>query len=169
MNIVSPEEVRLSSKRLEHLCTIAQNYVDQGKLAGLITLVARHGKVAHLESYGLMDIEAKKPMRPDTIFRIYSMTKPIACFALMMLVEEGRIALNDPVTKFIPEFKSLKIFLGTTERGIELADVENKMTIRHLLTHTSGLTYDGDIRTPISIKTAKKLAKIFDVSPEKFI
>ena len=88
MNIVTPEEVGLSSIRLEHLRTVAQSYVDQGKLAGLITLVARRGRVAHLECYGMMDIEAEKPMQPDTIFRIYSMTKPIACIALMMLVEE---------------------------------------------------------------------------------
>ena len=101
MNTVTPEEVGLSSTRLEHLRTAAQGYVDQGKLAGLITLVARRGKVAHFECYGMMDIEANKPMQPDTIFRIYSMTKPITCFALMMLIEEGRVLLYDPVSKFI--------------------------------------------------------------------
>ena len=150
MNIVVPEEVGLSSTRLRQLKTMAQDYIDQGKLAGLITLVARHGQVAHFESYGYMDVEAGKPMLPGTIFRIYSMSKPIASFALMMLVEEGHIALDDSVTQFIPEFKALKVFVGTTERGIEIAEVENKMTIRHLFTHTSGLTYDGFIDTPVA-------------------
>jgi CubicO group peptidase (beta-lactamase class C family) len=160
MNIVTPEEVGLSSTRLEHLRSAAQGYVDQGKLAGLITLVARHGKVAHLECYGLMDIEAEKPMQPDTIFRIYSMTKPIACFALMMLVEEGLIALNDSVTKFIPEFKELKVFVRTTGTGVELADVEREMTIWHLLTHTSGLSYDAVISTPV--EDMYREAELFD-------
>lgn len=149
MNIVTPEEVGLSSTRLEHLRTAAQGYVDQGKLVGLITLVARHGKVAHLECYGLMDIEAEKPMQSDTIFRIYSMTKPIACFALMMLVEEGLISLNDPVTKFIPEFEALKVFADTNETATELTEVESVMTIWHLLTHTSGLSYDAVVQTPL--------------------
>ncbi len=149
MNIVTPEEVGLSSTRLEHLRTTAQGYVDQGKLTGLITLVARYGKVAHLECYGMMDIEAEKPMQPDTIFRIYSMTKPIACFALLMLVEEGIIALNDPVTKFIPEFKELRVFVRTSGTGVELADVKREMTLWHLLTHTSGLSYDANVQTPL--------------------
>ena len=149
MNRVTPEEVGLSSEQLEQLRTVAQGYVDKGELAGLITLVARHGKVAHLECYGMMDIEAEKPMRPDTIFRIYSMTKPIACVALMMLVEEGLIALDDHVTKFIPEFHDLQVFVKTTETGIELAEVRSAMTIRHLLTHTAGLSYDVLVHTPV--------------------
>lgn len=151
MDIVTPEEVGLSSTRLEHLSTAAKGYVDQGKLAGLITLVARHGKVAHLECHGMMDIEAEKPMQPDAIFRIYSMTKPVACFALMMLIEEGHIALNDPVTKFIPEFERQKVFARSTGTGLELLDVEREMTIWHLLTHTSGLLYDPDGQTPLEV------------------
>jgi CubicO group peptidase (beta-lactamase class C family) len=149
MNTVIPEEVGLSSERLEQLRSVAQGYVDKGELAGLITLVARRGKVAHLECYGSMDIEAEKPMHPDTIFRIYSMTKPITCVALMMLAEEGLIALDDHVTKFIPEFEDLKVFVKTTETGIELAEVRGEMTIWHLLTHTSGLSYDVLVHTPV--------------------
>jgi len=94
MNMVMPEEVGLSSARLERLRAVMQGYVDQGALAGLITLVARRGKVAHFECFGMMDIEAGKPMRPDTIFRIYSMTRPITCVAFMMLFEEGRVLLS---------------------------------------------------------------------------
>jgi CubicO group peptidase (beta-lactamase class C family) len=141
MNTITPEEVGLSSTRLKHLRTVAQGYVDQGMLAGLITLVARHGKVAHIECYGMMDVEATKPIQLDTIFRIYSMTKPITCVALMMLVEEGHVLLNDPVSKFIPEFEDLKVFVKTTETGIQLADLEREMTIWNLVTHTAGLGY----------------------------
>lgn len=149
MHIVTPEAVGLSSARLARLSAAAQDYVNEGKLAGLTTLVARQGKVAHLECHGMMDIEAGKSMETDTILRIYSMTKPIACAALMMLVEEGRVALDDPVTKFIPEFKKLKVFVGTTNGGMELADVEREMCLRHLLTHTSGLSYDAIVETPL--------------------
>jgi CubicO group peptidase (beta-lactamase class C family) len=141
MDIVTPEQVGLSVARLEHLRTVAQDYVDQARLAGLMTLVARRGKVAHFECYGIMDVEANKPMQPDTIFRIYSMTKPITCVAFMMLVEEGSVLLNDPVSKFIPEFRDLKVFVGTTGTGYELADLEREITIWHLLTHTAGLAY----------------------------
>jgi CubicO group peptidase (beta-lactamase class C family) len=150
MNIVTPEDVGLSSERLDHLRAVMQSYVDEGKLAGLITLVARHGKVAHLECYGMMDVEANKPMQPDTILRIYSMTKPITSVALMMLVEEGLVQLDDPVSRFIPEFRDLKVFVGQTETGIELADPEREMTVWHLLTHTAGLAYGVDaVDTPV--------------------
>jgi CubicO group peptidase (beta-lactamase class C family) len=118
-----------------------QGYVDEGKLAGVMTMIARRGKVAHFEKFGKMDIAADKPMEFDTIFRIYSMTKPITSVAIMMLYEEGRFQLNDPVSKFIPEFKDLKVFKNATKEGIELAYTEREMTIRDLLTHTSGLTY----------------------------
>jgi CubicO group peptidase (beta-lactamase class C family) len=160
MNTVTPEEVGLSSTRLEHLRTVAQGYVDQGKLAGLITLVARRGRVAHFECYGMMDIEANKPMQPDTMFRIYSMTKPITCFALMMLIEGGRVLLNDPVSKFIPEFEDLKVFVGSTETGIETTGLEREMTIWHLLTHTAGLSYDVSVITPI--EDMYRAAGLFD-------
>jgi CubicO group peptidase (beta-lactamase class C family) len=118
-----------------------QGYVDQGKLAGLITAVARHGEVAHFECFGMMDIEAAKPMRPDTIFRIYSMTKPITCAAFMMLLEEGGVLLHDPVSRFIPDFADLKVFVERTEAGITYTDTVREITVRDLLTHTSGLGY----------------------------
>jgi len=141
MNMVTPEQVGLSSARLERLRAVMQGYVDQGKLAGLITLVSRRGKVAHFECFGMMDIEANKPMRPDTIFRIYSMTKPITCVACMMLFEEGRFLLDDPVAKFIPEFADLKVFVEATDTGVVVTDMDREITIRDLLTHTAGLGY----------------------------
>jgi CubicO group peptidase (beta-lactamase class C family) len=149
MNTVTPEEVGLSSARLERLRTVMQGYVDQGKLAGLVTLVARRGEVAHFDCFGMMDIEAGKPMRPDTIFRIYSMTKPITCVAFMMLFEEGRFLLNDPVSKFIPEFADLMVFVGTTETGVVVTDMDREITIRDLLTHTAGLGYGFVDETPV--------------------
>jgi len=152
MNIVTPETVGLSSARLDHLRTVMQSYVDEGKLAGLISLVARRGKVAFLDCYGMMDIEANKPMQLDTILRIYSLTKPIASVAFMMLIEEGLVRLDDPVSKFIPEFKDLKVSVGQIEAGIELVDLEREMTVWNLLTHTAGLggrsMYPGTFARP---------------------
>ena len=144
----APEEVGLSSERLQRISPVMRSYVDRGKLAGVMTMIARRGKVVHFEKFGHKDIAADKPMEFDTIFRIYSMTKPITSVAIMMLYEEGRFQLNDPVSKFIPEFKDLKVFKNETEDGIELAYTKREMTIRDLLTHTSGLTYgwgDGPV------------------------
>ena len=147
MNIVTPEEVGFSASRLSRIGTAMQRYVDQNKLAGLITLVARRGKVAHLERFGMMDLETAKPMQLDTIFRIYSMTKPITSVALMMLFEQGLVRLTDPVTKFIPEFRKVKVLVGEGE----LADLEREITIQDLLRHTAGLSYGGykDTQAPI--------------------
>ena len=139
--VTKPEGVGLSSARLERINSLMQDYVDEGKLAGVVTMVARRGKVAHFERFGVMDIETRKPMQLDTIFRIYSMSKPITSVAVMMLYEEGRFLLNDPVSKYIPEFKDLKVFIKKTEEGLGLADLEREITVRDLLSHTAGLGY----------------------------
>jgi CubicO group peptidase (beta-lactamase class C family) len=141
MNRVVPEEVGLSSARLGILSNVMQGYVDQGKLAGVTTLVARLGKVAHFECFGKMDMEAGKPMQPDTIFRIFSMTKPITCVAFMMLFEEGLVLLSDPVSRLIPELADLKVFVEKTKEGLVVTDMDREITVHHLLTHTSGLGY----------------------------
>ncbi len=148
----APEDVGLSSSRLANLTRLVQGYVDDGKIPGAISLVARRGKVVHFETAGRMDDEAAKPMAADTIFRIYSMTKPIASVALMTLYEEGRFQLDDPASKFIPEFKGLKVFAGGTADAYETRDPACEMTIRDLLTHTSGLVGSGIIATgtPVS-------------------
>ena len=99
MNTATPEEVGFSASRLSRIGMWMQSYIDQNRLAGLIAMVARCGKVVYLERSGMMDVKAAKPMQFDTIFRIYSMTKPITSVALMMLYEEGRFQLNDPVSK----------------------------------------------------------------------
>lgn len=126
-----------------------QGYIEQKKLAGTIAMVARYGKVAYLERFGMMDLEAAKPMQFDTIFRIYSMTKPITSVALMMLYEEGQFQLHDPVSKFIPEFAEVKVLASATQEGFEVAELEREITIWHLLTHTAGLTYDFFEDSPV--------------------
>jgi len=140
--IIAPEEVGMSSKRLERIRPIMQGYVDQKKIAGLSTMIARKGKVVHFEQVGQQDKESNKSMSDDTIFRIYSMTKPIICVALMTLYEQGKFHLTDPVAKFIPAFADLKV-LECYEKGeAKEADLLCPLTIQSLLTHTSGLTYD---------------------------
>jgi hypothetical protein len=109
-----PEEVGLSSERLQRIHQMLQRRIDAGDIAGAVTLVARNGRVAHFETHGLMDIETKKPMAKDAIFRLASMTKPVTGVAIMMLVEEGKVRLTDPVSKFIPEFKDMKVAVAKT-------------------------------------------------------
>lgn len=149
MNTIKPEQAGFSSRRLSRIGTVLQGYVDQNKLTGLIAVVARYGKVAYRERFGMMDLEADKPMQFDTIFRIYSMTKPITSVALMMLYEEGQFQLNDPVSKFIPEFADVKVFKRAAEEGYEVTELEREITIWHLLTHTAGLTYDFFEDSPV--------------------
>lgn len=135
-----PEEVGVSSEKVEELSTFMQSLVDEGKVAGGVTMMARHGKVIHLKAVGMADREEKKPMTTDAIFRIASMTKPITSVAIMMLWEEGKLGLDDPVSKFIPEFKNPKVLVSV--EPLETRPAKGEITIRHLLTHTSGLTYD---------------------------
>ncbi|MDB3917248.1 beta-lactamase family protein [bacterium] len=140
--ITVPEEVGMSSKRLDRIRPIMQAYVDQKKIAGLSTMIARKGKVVHFEQVGQLDKESNKPMTEDAVFRIYSMTKPIICVALMTLYEQGRFQLNDTVAKFIPAFDDLKV-LECDEKGeAKEVDLARPPTVRSLLTHTSGLSYD---------------------------
>lgn len=145
MNIIArmtkPEDVGLDGGRLALIPEYFSSYVDRGKIAGFQTLVARHGEIAHFEVRGNRDRERGLPMERDTIFRIYSMTKPITSLALMMLYEEGHFQLNHPVSRYIPSFKKLRVWAGGTAEKYETVECEREMTIRDLLTHTSGLTY----------------------------
>src|ERR1035437_8229104 len=127
-----PEKAGLSSKRLDLIKPVMQKYVDDNKLPGMITMVVRHGKVVSFEKYGLMDLG--KPMQFNAIFRIASMTKPITSFAVMMLYEEGYFQLDDPVAKYIPEFRNLKVFSTMDKSGMKLIAQIKPMTIRNLLT-----------------------------------
>ena len=149
MNVVSPEEVGFSSDRLDRVNQLVQGYVDEGKLAGAVTMLSREGEVFHFESHGWADIDRGLPMENDSIFRIYSMTKPITSVAVMMLYEEGHFSLDDPVGKFIPELGRMKVYDGMGERGMRLVEQDRPITIRHLLTHTSGLSMGSHKDSPV--------------------
>jgi len=139
--LVAPEQVGLSAARLDHVRQWMHHWVDSGRLAGMVTVVMRKGELAFAETCGKADVERNKPMRPDTIFRIYSMTKPLTSTAIMMLYEEGRFQLDDPISKFIPAFANQRVFMGGSRGKMELAPAERDITFRDLLSHTSGLTY----------------------------
>ena len=141
---------------------LAEKYVTPGKLAGTLSLVARHGDIAHLGVTGHADLARGVPMAPDTIFRIYSMTKPITSVALMMLVEEGRIALEDPVHRYIPEWKNLAVFAAGTHRtGFQTTPIKRPMQVVDLLRHTSGLTYGFQLRS--NVDAAYRAHKIGEI------
>jgi CubicO group peptidase (beta-lactamase class C family) len=142
----SPESVGLSSAKLNEARQAVQSLVDQKEIAGAVLVVARRGKVVQLDAVGVMDVGSGKPMKPDTIFRIFSMTKPVTTVAAMILVDEGKIQLDDPVAKYLPEFKDLRVHTG---KGDETVDVKRPMTVRDLMRHTSGLTYAFAGSTPV--------------------
>jgi CubicO group peptidase (beta-lactamase class C family) len=146
MPMTTPEAVGLSSERLARVRPALEKYVGDDKLAGALTLIARRGEIVHRECVGLLDREHDLQMRPDALFRIYSMTKPIVCVALMTLYEQGGFQLLDPVSKYIPAFADLKVYAGQEGTGVKLENLqlealEREVTVRDLLTHTSGLTY----------------------------
>ncbi len=150
MDLVTPEEVGFSVARLGRIGETVQRFVDEGKVGGAVTLVARRGQVAHFEAFGLQDREARRSMQREAIFRIASMTKPITCTAALMLLEEGRFLLDDPVAEYLPEFGQSKVYVRETENGVEVAELERPITIRHLFTHSSGITYDFWPNDPVS-------------------
>ena len=149
MTPVSPESVGFSSERLERLHAFLQGEIDQKHLAGAVTILARHGKVVEYRTYGSRDMATGAPMTKDTIFRDYSMTKPVTGVAMMILYEEGKWLPSDPISKFIPEFAHLKVFNGFDANGkMLLADPVHPPVMRELMTHTAGFTY-GNADTPV--------------------
>jgi CubicO group peptidase (beta-lactamase class C family) len=140
--VAKPESVGLSSERLERIATVVGRQLDEKKIAGAVTLVARRGRVVWFKAQGMADREAGKPMRPDTIFRICSMTKPITSVAAMMLYEEGRFLLEDPVSRYLPEFKNPKVFVKPASGDPYTIPATKEITVRDLLRHTSGITYN---------------------------
>ncbi|MCW9705476.1 serine hydrolase domain-containing protein [Fodinibius salsisoli] len=139
---VEPEEVGFSSERFERLDQLVQQQIDEQKMAGINTLVLRHGKAAYFKSAGMMNIEEQFPMQKDAIFRIASMSKAVTSVAVMMLYEEGKFILNDPVADYIPAFEDPVVAVpDSSDKGYHTVSAERPITVRHLLTHTSGLTY----------------------------
>jgi CubicO group peptidase (beta-lactamase class C family) len=143
---VTPESVGLSSERLQRLHAGMQQYVDQGRVAGIVTYVARSGRLVDLAAFGKADVESGRPMQKDTIFRIASQTKALTSVSVMMLVEEGKIGLADPVSRFIPAFKKTTVALPAPPGAVPGSPVavvpaKREITIRDLLTHTAGISY----------------------------
>ena len=151
--LVAPELVGMDSSRLNRVTQAMQGFVDEGKLAGVVTMAARDNKIVHFESVGYRDLEAQAPMTNDALFRIYSMTKPVTGVALMILYEEGKFRLADPVEKYLPEFENLQVFAGTDDSGNIITEPQNhKMTIRELMSHTGGLSYGIFAQSPVDTK-----------------
>jgi CubicO group peptidase (beta-lactamase class C family) len=144
-----PEKVGISSERLNTLSEGMEAIVNQGRLAGVVTMVARHGKVVHFEAQGKQSLASGAPMQKDSIFRIYSMSKPITGVAMMMLFEQGKWQLNDPVAKHIPEFAGLRVYSGEENGKPVLKEQAHPMTMRELMSHSAGFTYGFFSNTPV--------------------
>jgi CubicO group peptidase (beta-lactamase class C family) len=164
--VAKPEDVGLSSERLARITEMMKRHIAAGEISGGVTLVARHGRIAHFEATGVTDVDTKKPMTKDAVFRIASMTKPVTGVAIMMMMEEGKLKITDPVSKYIPSFKELKVAVAEPKRAgaaaaaadeptpvkYYRAPAEREITIRDLLTHVSGLASgtmsNNSIRVP---------------------
>ena len=140
-----PETVGLSSERLARVGTLMQSHIAAKDISGAVTLVARHGKVVHLDAHGVADIDARRQMQTNTLFRMFSMTKPVTAVAVLMLMEEGKLLLSDPVSKYIPEFRDPKVAVTRQPNdplgaGVALVPANRPLTIKDLLSHTGGLS-----------------------------
>jgi len=136
-----PEEVGMSAERLANLTPVLKGYVDRQQLAGSVALVARRGKLVYYEAFGQQDREARTPMQTDSIFRIASQSKAIVTTAAMILVEQGKLGLNDPIARYIPEFAEAKVAVPKDGGGYYTESLKRPITVRDLMTHTSGLSY----------------------------
>ena len=161
VNTAKPEDVGLSSERLQRVSQMIQRRIAAGDMAGAITIIARRGKVAHVSVQGVMNVETKQPMTPATMFRIASMTKPIIGVSIMMLVEEGKLRITDPVSRYIPEFRGMKVAVARPATGgsegpsFYAVPAQREVTIKDLLTHVSGLG-SGPMSTSDIDKVARK-------------
>jgi CubicO group peptidase (beta-lactamase class C family) len=178
-----PEDVGVSSDRLQRITQMIQRRIAAGEMTGAVTIVARKGKIVHLDAQGVMDLDSKKPITKDTMFRVASMTKPVTGVAIMMMIEEGKVRLNDPISRYIPEFKNLKVAIAQPAAGGRGAaapapaasggrgaapnyytvPADREITVKDLLTHVSGLASgamsNNSIQAPaIARKPTDKLA-----------
>jgi len=148
--MVPPESVGIAPDRLRRIDAAMASLVEQRQVAGLVTLLERHGKIVQFNAVGKQDVRRPEAMQKDSIFRIYSMTKPVTGVAMMMLYEEGKWRLDDPVSRYIPEFAKLKVYAGKNEDGSpKLEDARRSMTMRELMTHTAGLGYVLNANGPV--------------------
>ena len=151
LTFATPESVGLDSDRLDRLTQAMQGFVDDGRLAGVVTAAARDGKIIHFESVGQRDIATGSPMTEDALFRIYSMTKPITSVAAMTLFEEGLFQLDDPVARFLPEFADMQLWIDGEGDAMRTEAVGDALKIWHLLTHTAGLVYGWRDDIPVGL------------------
>ncbi len=135
--ITKPSKQGFSSERLERIGDLSQRYIEEKKIAGMVNLVARNGKIVYYDAKGSRGLDDPRPLKKDSLFRIYSMTKPITSVALMMLYEKGAFQMKDPVSKFIPELKNLTVMNSVGD----IVPAEKIMTMQHLMTHTAGFSY----------------------------
>jgi CubicO group peptidase (beta-lactamase class C family) len=161
-----PEKVGFSAQRLRRIDAAMRRYVDEGQIAGILAMVARHGQLAYSEMWGMRDVAAEKPIQLDTIFRIYSMTKPITSVAALMLYEEGQFRLTDPVARYIPAFAETQVLVERTETGMVLSDPLRPITIRDLMTHTAGLAYGLDQSTYVDRLYIREIWNRIERQPE---
>jgi CubicO group peptidase (beta-lactamase class C family) len=155
MTPVKPESVGFSSERLGRLHSFIQQVVDKKELAGAVTILARHGKIVDYRTYGMRDMASSTPMTTDTIFRDFSMTKPVTGVAMLLLYEQGKWLPSDPISKFIPEFAHLKVFNGFDATGkMILVNPDHAPTMHELMTHTAGFSY-GDGDSPVDVMYQK--------------
>jgi CubicO group peptidase (beta-lactamase class C family) len=167
---VEPERVGLSAQALRRIEShFSRRYIETEKIPGALVVVARHGKVALVSAMGRMDVERDKPLREDTLFRIYSMTKPVTSVALMQLYERGAFQLGDPVHKWIPAFESLRVFRQGRHPRFVTAPAERPMTVHDLLTHQSGLTYGFMERTPVDAAYRELRLETFQGNLAEFV
>ena len=143
--LTGPASVGMSAEGLDQVRPAMEAYIDDGRLAGIVTMVARRGQVVHWDAVGMRDLDAGDPLENDDIFRIFSMTKPITSTAIMILVDDGKVALNDPLSKFLPEFVDVQVLNDEGNR----VPANGPITVQHLLTHTSGLTYGFFGNSPV--------------------
>jgi CubicO group peptidase (beta-lactamase class C family) len=184
----SPEQVGFSPQRLKRLTDVFQAYVADGKLAGSVVLVARRGKIAYLHAFGQRDREANAPMPEDAIFRIASQTKALVSVGVMILQEQGKLLIGDPVGKYLPEFQKTTVAVPKKDAGYDVVDAKRPITIRHLLTHTAGIGYGegvardrwqsakiqgwyfADRDEPVGATVTRMAALPFDAQPgERFV
>jgi CubicO group peptidase (beta-lactamase class C family) len=168
----APEDVGLSSSQLARIEAVTRKYVDSGLVPGAVMLVARRGKIAWTRTMGFRDRAAKDPMRLDSIFRIYSMTKPIVSVAAMMLVEEGKMQVSDPVSKYLPEIGRMMVGVETSEGAkptLQMIDPAREMTVQDLLRHTSGLIYGSRGKSLVNAAYIAAGIGSRDVSLEEFV
>jgi CubicO group peptidase (beta-lactamase class C family) len=179
-SVTRPEDVGLSSERLQRVAQMIERRIAAGDLAGAVTIVARRGRVAHLAAQGVMDLETRQPMTPAAMFRIASMTKPVVGVAIMMLVEEGKLRLNDPVSRYVPEFRNMKVAVLRPPQGgrgggaaadptappaFYTVPAEREITIKDLLTHVSGLGSGPMGNSDIAKVARKEGEKLSDYIP----